>query len=407
MKRFLVMLATMAVLVAACGGTTTETTAGTAAATTPAGSDEPQGSNDVSAEETTDTPSGEIDLGEDGVLGLDDFIPGFGAQDFDESDFRAQEVEIQQQIAVCMAAEGFEYVPFVPSDIGGGFGYDEFDEEEYVKQFGFGVSTWVLQEEQFAYDEESDPYADDPNQAIVEAMDDAEREEYFRLLHGGEPDIIANTPQEEIEAMSPEEMEEFYNSAYENWQPDGCMNNAYDEAFGGGDDMAFWEEFGEDFEDVYIRAESDPRIIKAQADWSSCMAEKGHNFPTQQDMYSYFWGDEFGEGEFSKRVNELITWPEQDFGGDFEEGEGSATGGVTVTAVGGAEGDDGEFEYYGPEYDLELLQPLIDEELAVATADYECSQDMRDLFEVVYKDLEQQFVDENMDRLLAFKKENS
>ena len=31
-------------------------------------------------------------------------------------------MEIQQKIAECMAAEGFEYIPFVPSDVGGGFG---------------------------------------------------------------------------------------------------------------------------------------------------------------------------------------------------------------------------------------------------------------------------------------------
>jgi len=411
-KRFPIVLTSLAVLLAACGGTTTETTASGAASET---------QTQDQASSTTDTPdegseTDPLDPGDDGELTINDFIPG--AVVFDENtDWRAQELEIQQQVAACMAEEGFEYIPFVPSDVGGGFGPEEFDEEEYVKTYGFGVSTWVLQEEQFQEGGEfEDPYADDPNVEIVDAMDEFEREEYYRILWGGEPEIIENTPYEEIEAMTPEEQEQFYNEAYENWVPNGCYNEASEAAYGGGESQnAFWEEFGEDYEDVYTRAESDPRILDAQAKWSACMGEKGYDYANQEEMYAYFWGTESGgtwvEGEFQQRVNELIIWPDYPEGEFIEGEEGAASGsvgvattiGVTVEGEGGGE----EFEYQGPEYDIEELQPLIDEEIAIATADYECSQFMREVFEEVYQEYEQRFIDENLDRLVAFKEANN
>ena len=227
MRRFAAAIA-IAVLVAACGGTTAESDGNEAASAegTP-----------TTVQETTEAPgevsADDIDLGEDGELSLDDFIPGMQTGPMDESDFRAEEMAIQQQVAECMAAEGFEYIPFVPSDVGGGFGFEEEDQGEWVKKYGFGISTFVLMEEEMRYDEESDPWADDPNQEIVEAMDEVEQEEYFRLLHGGEPPIIEETPWEEIEAMSPEEQEAFFDEAYRDWEPTGCMNEAYEEAYGG------------------------------------------------------------------------------------------------------------------------------------------------------------------------------
>lgn len=412
-KRYAKVMA-IAVLVAACGGTSADTDErGDEAASQVAGSDQ----TESTGVDTTDGPGeasiDDVDLGEDGELGLDDFIPGARSGPMNEADIRAEEMAIQQQIAECMAGEGFEYIPFVPSGMGGGFGFEEEDHGEWVKKYGFGVSTFPLMDEEFGFGEESDPWADDPNRPIVEAMDELEQEEYYRILYGGEPEIIENTPREEIEAMTLEEQEQFFDDAYSNWVSDGCEPKAYEEAYGGGAaDMAFWEEFSEDLDDFWTRAEADPRIVEAQAGWSACMAEKGHNYTDQEAMFAYFHGTEVGgewvEGEFGARVNELITWPGEDFMGEAGEG-----GYVDTTAiVEGEEGEEGEeagepeWEYQGPEYDLELLQPLIDEEIAVAVADWECSQDMWELSETVYKELEQQFVEENLDRLVAFKAEN-
>jgi len=75
---------------------------------------------------------------------------------------------------------------------------------------------------------------------------------------------------------------------------------------------AFREEFGDAMEDAYERAEADPRFVKAEADWSACMAERGHALASRRDMLKYLHGDNpFGGeiSEFQKRV--------QKAGGDF------------------------------------------------------------------------------------------
>lgn len=389
MKRVSVVLTALGLVFAACGGATTETTTNPGAADTPTSSS----TTSTKAPQADTEESSGPDLGEDGVLTLDDFIPGANTN-YEEIDWRTEELAVQQTVATCMAAEGFEYVPFVPSDIDGGFGYEEYDQETYVKEYGFGVATWVTDERNFGVTDEGDfedPYANDPNQAIVEAMDEFERDEYYRILHGGEPAIIENTPWEEIEAMSQEEQEAFYNEAYADWEQDGCYNEAWAESYNQESAEAFYEEFSDDLDDVYSRVESDPRIVAAQADWSGCMADKGHDYATQQDMYEYFWGDEFGEGDFSRQVNELITYPDYD-----EESYAALT-----------EEELNDPNLWMPQFDLEALQPYIDEEIAVATADYECSTDSQELWIEVYDDLQQQFLDENMDRLLAFLEANS
>jgi hypothetical protein len=196
------IVAAFVLLLGACGGTATETTdTGAPDAANDQSQQDSTGTSGTTDDTTTTTSGSAVDAGDDGELTLADFIPG--AVQFDENtDWRAQEMEVQQQVAECMAAEGFEYIPFVPSDVGGGFVGDAFDEEEYVKTYGFGVSTWVLQDQAFQEGEGEDPYASDPNQEIVNAMDEVEQEEYYRVLYGGEPDIITNTPQEELDAMT-------------------------------------------------------------------------------------------------------------------------------------------------------------------------------------------------------------
>ncbi len=391
-KRVYVVLIAIGLMVAACGGTTTDTTVASAAQETQVTAGATTSSEAPATE--TEGSDGEVDLGEDGVLTLDDFIPG-GATNYEEIDWREQEVAVQQVVAECMAAEGFDYVPFVPSDVDGGFYIEEeWDQESYVKEHGFGVATWVIDDRNFGIGDEGefeDPFADDPNQAIVDAMDELEREEYYRVLHGGEPEIIENTPWEEIEAMTPEEQDAFYNEAYNDWEPSGCYNEAWEDSYNEDATQAFYEEFSADLEAVFTDMESDPRIVEAQAGWSGCMADAGHNFASQEEMYGYFYGDQFGDSEFSEAVNALITYPEYDETSDEELTEEELN----------------DPARWMPQFDIEELQPYIDEEIAVATADYECSKEMEGLWEEVYTDLQEQFLEDNMDRLMAYLEANA
>jgi len=359
----LVVLSAFLVLVAACGGTTKDTT--------------DPGANPGESGTSSSVPA-------DGApLTLTDFIPGFNPDQFSDTDFRAQELKIQEQVAACMATEGFQYIPFVQSDIGGGLSREDFGGLEYAKEYGLGISTYILQE-QGRNQTEEDFKNQDPNQPIIDAMTESEREEYFRLLYGGEPQIIVDTPQSEIEAMSPEERDQFFSEAYDNWQPEGCFYEAQTEAFNQGAAEAFYEEFGDRLSTIFMRVESDPRIVDANKQWAVCMTEKGQDFRDPQAMYEYF----------DSKVNEVMGWSFS------QESEG---GGVTGTTFVEEDPGDGGFG----NYDKEALQAIMDEEITAAVANVECSEDMQKTFETVYKDLEQQFVTENLADLQQFKDENS
>ncbi len=116
---------------------------------------------------------------------LDEYT-GVGADALKAPDEGAQR-EYEEAIARCMAADGFEYVPFV-SRMDASFRADgtmtldpdkgtfpDLPPAEFAAQFGYGISTRPAAT---ARDEV------DPNEAIVARMSVAERVAYHRALYG-------------------------------------------------------------------------------------------------------------------------------------------------------------------------------------------------------------------------------
>ncbi|MGH8872741.1 MAG: hypothetical protein ACRDWS_12265 [Acidimicrobiia bacterium] len=64
-----------------------------------------------------------------------------------EVQYREQEARVQEAIRQCMAKAGFEYQPVLPPDAAFGVAGEEFDEEEWVRTQGFGITTWYGNEE--------------------------------------------------------------------------------------------------------------------------------------------------------------------------------------------------------------------------------------------------------------------
>jgi len=57
----------------------------------------------------------------------------FGARAFEDSpDRRALRLEVETKVAECMAAAGFDYIPYVESAVSGGLDFDRYGEEEYA-----------------------------------------------------------------------------------------------------------------------------------------------------------------------------------------------------------------------------------------------------------------------------------
>lgn len=347
-------------ILGACGGATTPAEDAAGATTS---------SSSTSTSTTTTTTTVPVELS------LSDFLPGWGG-DFDEEaaqqDFVEREKQVQEQVADCMAAEGFEYIPFVPDE--GAFFAGPFDDENFTETYGFGISTFLLEdpfEEQF--DEGDDPWADDPNFDIVESLTDAEREEYYFVLHGPEPDI-------DWENSTEEEIDEYFAT----WQPTGCMNEAQEEAFGG---EQFFLEFDDAFSEMFERIEADPRIVGLQAQWSSCMAEAGHTFENQEEMYF----------SLQDRMDEVVTWPNFE---TIDQGEPPDFESMTDEEI---EAYYEELDkLYQPQYDEAELLALNEEEISIAIADKACNADFEEVYREVQAEYEQQFIDENRTALEAF-----
>lgn len=359
------MVLAAAIVLAACG---TGTTADENAVTTPAAA-----STDTSlpAETTTTTEVSK-------ELTMADFLPGWGtsSEDFDaeaeQERFATEQREMQELIADCMADEGFEYIPFVPDE--GAFFFGPDLEDNFTETYGFGISTFIL-EDPFLQEEEEfeDPYANDPNQEIVENLTDAERDEYYYVLWGDEPDF-------DFENATEEEIDEFF----ADWQPTGCQSEAEQETYA---QQAFFEEFGDAFEEMYTRAEADPRIVAVEQEWSVCMADAGYLFSESQEMFEYL----------QTKVDEVVTWPEPDFGGDFEEPDFESMTEEEMQAF-----FEEQEAFYQPQFDEAELKALNDEEIAMAIANEACASDDQDVWLEVMADLEQQFLDENREALEAF-----
>ncbi len=317
--------------------------------------------------EGTDEPSD----ASDGELTIQDFIPGAIAfnEDDAEQQYLQMEREAQESIAACMAEQGFEYIPYVPSQEIGGFVGPE-SQEEFAELYGFGIATMILEDQQMDEAAMEEEMAKDPNNAIVEVMSEDEQQEYYAALHGAEPDI-------DYESMTEEEINEFY----ENWIPEGCWNDAYEELWGGGEDMAFYEQFGPLMDEIFMGVESDPRIVDLEATWSACMADQGYDFAKRYDVDIYLL----------QRLEDVGAISDLDID---PEGMGYGYG-----------GSEGPIEPGSP---MEAaIKEIADEEILIAKADLVCSADQDEVYREVYEEAEQRFIEENLAELEQFKTDHS
>ena len=299
---------------------------------------------------------------------LQDFIPGFASFDPEnaEEQFRQQERDAQEKIATCMAEQGFEYVPYVPNQEDIFFGGVD-SQEEFVEQYGLGITYEILNEPAFHEEELPPEIANDPNHAIREALSFKEGEAYDRVLYGEEPDI-------DFESMTEEEIDAYF----ETWEPSGCSNTAYQDIFDQVASQAFYEQFGSDIDDMYQRAQSDPRIADMEADWSACMMEEGYEFTNEQDANIFILRrlEEVGA------ISDLEVDPE-----GFGYGYGS-------------EGIQPGTDAY------KAAEAILEEEIAIAKASFACSEGVQDVFQEVFQEYEQTFIEENRAALEQFRTEN-
>jgi len=193
----------------------------------------------------------------------------FRASAESQEQFPQQQRTAEERIVVCMAAEGFEYIPQTQSfeALGDPFGEAlQLGPRDFAAQFGWGmvtVSAFVQ-----AYDS-----GVDPNWDYANSLTDSERDKYYLELYGEQPDINLSTSTED-------EVTE----AFENFEPTGCSNAAYEQAFRGKNSVfGIYEELGDIFEDMEERIQSDLRVVEFNLNWQRCVGASGYDYSSQED----------------------------------------------------------------------------------------------------------------------------
>lgn len=350
------------------------------------------GDSDTEAAADPDRPESFEDIEWESPLG--EFLGWDTSVDFSSDDAQAEEAEKQRQVeeltAACMREEGFEYTPVDYSQFQG---FSDVDEEfpwgsrAWTEKYGFGITTQRFAQSEVGPDlvgyddsqfESIDEEFVDPNQEYVESLSEAEQQAYYEVLYGEEPEIPEGATEEEMDAI------------YQDFQPSGCNNEAFEEVYdfngAGGDE--FYNEFGEELDALYERLESDPRVVDYRAQVSACVSEKGFEYTNMESLYEYFESKMTGIGY------------------QFSEQDPLIEAGLDPTTM----TDEAIDEFYQnlnqlDDEDRAALTELQAEELGMAAAVDECGGGMLDeqlFMSDIRVEMEQAFLDENMDRLSEY-----
>lgn len=310
-----------------------------------------------------------------------------GAADFFAEDGQQAMVdamaEAEQAVAECMREQGFEYKVVDRSDMfsfsgGGGWFEDPFDREA-VETVGFGISTTF--EDTFGDIEEQ--MSADPNAEIRQSLSPSEQQAYdealmgaaFAGMFGGGSGGAVGVDVEEVTDSGEGESGGDAIVNIDDFDPAqmGCQGSAFAAMadLGGG----IWEdeELSGALEDLEERLEADPRMVDANADWSACMADAGHDFESLDEVFE----------EISGRMDEVMGVDEMGFeapiGGDAE----------------------GVAEAFSFDYDEAALSEVQAFELDVAKANFDCQIPLLETQVEVRNELEGEFVEANREQLEA------
>lgn len=200
----------------------------------------------------------------------------------------AQAAEIEERVAACMAAAGFDYTPvpqreedfaYLEESIGGAGAEPEVGTVAFAEQYGYGIVAFPGVDGAAAADAdvedtdvedteagESEEWVD-PNADYLESLSEAERTAYDAALYG--------------EAPSEEELaDEDYDPG---WEDLGCTGAAQHEVGANAGDNAFLYGYEDpEFADLYAAIdrlyagdEVGAGVAELDAEWAECIAGAG------------------------------------------------------------------------------------------------------------------------------------
>lgn len=374
-RKWMAMVAVLAVLAGACGGDSAETEPGSvptgAAADSNVDDAAPAAGSTTTVTQAEATGNGE-EQEEDEPESLEDFL-GFSFDDPEGNAAFAADMErrVQESIASCMAQEGFEYIPAVRPQ---GFGFVASDQEEFARERGFGITTWFGEEDLFSAGDEEWV---DPNAEIVASLSESERDAYQEVLYG--ESRFGDSGSGDVESVG-------------DLLGGGCNGKAYEEVFGAMN--AVFIELGPQLEELNQRVQADPRFREAEALWAGCMADRGFAYDSQETMF-----EQVNE-EFSRRLAEIVGTE----GAVFDPLAGMSEEEAQAFWEERSEEEIADFFDQARQdalagIDQEALEALQQEERDIAVASFECGEELNDTILEVFREYEGDFVRENRDVL--------
>ena len=260
------------------------------------------GPDETSGDEPVGQPPADPEFQMDMMLGL---VP----QDEMEDYWAQQNQETERGIQQCMNDAGFEYEPMTVDDVA----FDQYNglsQLEYAQQFGFGMWTTMDPDNQ-----QTGPMNEWPNQSVVDALTPEEQNAWFEVNNRCSQDAYSGS-----------------NDPWSNPMVQQIM-----------------EDFNQD-------VENDSRVRDALAAWQACMADSGHPFANQGEMYEQVYGGDDQE-----------IW---DLQNEFWESEA----------------------WLETSPDHAQWQALVDAEIEIAVADATCSPALAEVRQEVTRDLRDELV---------------
>lgn len=179
-----------------------------------------------------------------------------------DEDLQQRLAEMEDQIAACMAEEGFEYTPVdysgVEIDLGSALELEP-GSAEFAEQYGYGITTDPFTS--------GDAEVTDPNEDYVAAMSDAERDAYLTALYG--VTYTGAGPAGTAGATDAEALEDY------DWEQAGCTGRAQHDVIASGIQDEAFSALQDDMLQMLADADADPRLAQVSTDWSACMLDAG------------------------------------------------------------------------------------------------------------------------------------
>jgi hypothetical protein len=156
-----------------------------------------------------------------------------------------------------MKAQGFDYVPVDPLVQERALTGRAMTEEEFIKQFGDGVST--------LFDRGLGVAEADPNERIRKSLSEADGKAYDRALGGENPAVTF------AEAVDSGDFSEL----------GGCAKQASEAEFGGAAVVTALIGKLDELDEAIVQ---DQRMVRAAEKWSACMAKQGFEYGEPDDI---------------------------------------------------------------------------------------------------------------------------